>query len=90
MIDEVNRLIAEGVTHERLESFGLEYRYISRYLREEMTYEQMVKELETKIKQFAKRQMTWLKRDKSIEWFLPEERKKVIERVGIFLSEAKS
>jgi len=68
MVAEVETLLARGVTHERLEAFGLEYRYISRYLNGVLPYETMVTELETKSRQFAKRQMTWLKRDQSIIW----------------------
>lgn len=69
MIDEVKTLLYNGITHERLESFGLEYRYISRHLRGLMEYDEMVSELAVKTRQFAKRQMTWLKRDKTIQWF---------------------
>lgn len=69
MIDEVKALLDEGVSHERLESFGLEYRYISRYLRGLIDYNSMVEELSIKTRQYAKRQMTWLKRDETIRWF---------------------
>lgn len=69
MMEEVGGLLAKGVTHERLENFGLEYRYVSRYLRGEIDFEMMKDELVTKIRQYAKRQLTWLKRDKSILWF---------------------
>lgn len=69
MVKEVETLLQNGVTHERLETFGLEYRYISRYLRGLVDYDQMVTELAFKTRQFAKRQITWLKRDKTIEWF---------------------
>ncbi len=86
MIDEVTNLLAAGVTHERLEALGLEYRYLSRYLRRELTYEEMVIELETKIRQFAKRQMTWLKGDKTIEWFATENRSAIFRRIESFLS----
>lgn len=65
---EAEALLAQGVTHERLEDLGLEYRYLSRYLRGELTYEEMTKQLETKTRQFAKRQMTWLKKDPTIVW----------------------
>ena len=68
MIDEVKALYEHGLSYERMEDLGLEYRYIARYLKGELSYEDMVTTLETKIRQFAKRQMTWLKRDKSIEW----------------------
>ncbi len=69
MINEVESLIAHGVTHERLEKFGLEYRYASRYLRGEIDFETMINEIVIKSRQFAKRQLTWLKRDQSIHWF---------------------
>ncbi len=72
MKEEVETLLKNGVTHERLEALGLEYRYLSRYLRGEISYDAMVDELETKIRQFAKRQLTWLKRDTSIVWVDPQ------------------
>jgi tRNA dimethylallyltransferase len=68
MVEEVKRLHENGLSYERMEDLGLEYRYITRYLKGELPYEEMVATLETKIRQFAKRQMTWLKRDPSIEW----------------------
>ena len=68
MIEEVEVLHKQGVSWERLDSFGLEYRYIARYLQKTITKETMIEELSTKTRQFAKRQRTWLKRDKSIIW----------------------
>jgi tRNA dimethylallyltransferase len=87
MVAEVESLLAHGVTHERLEDLGLEYRYLSRYLRGEVKYEPMVAELETKIGQFAKRQMTWLKRDQSIKWFHPSEQTAIFSTVRDFLED---
>lgn len=69
MKEEVEALLVKGVTHERLEELGLECRYLSRHLSGQMTYEEMIGELTTKTRQFAKRQLTWLKRDQSITWF---------------------
>lgn len=86
MVAEVEGLIATGVTHERLESLGLEYRYVSRYLRGLIDYETMVTELETKIRQFAKRQYTWLKRDTSIIWIDPKDTEGISKLVQDFLS----
>jgi tRNA dimethylallyltransferase len=68
MLDEVRALHENGLSYERMEDLGLEYRYLSRHLQGFMTYDEMVETLETKIRQFAKRQMTWLKRDQSIQW----------------------
>lgn len=84
MKEEVERLLAEGVTHERLEKFGLEYRYLSRYLRGLLPFDQMVEELTVKSRQFAKRQMTWLKRDQEIKWFHRQDQE-ITDEVNAFL-----
>lgn len=68
LVEEVKALHENGLSYDRLESLGLEYRYIARHLKGELPYCTMLSELETKIGQFAKRQMTWLKRDKEIVW----------------------
>lgn len=62
MIDEVKDLINEGISHERLQFLGLEYQYISKYLSNEMSYDEMFLKLETSINQYAKRQMTWFRK----------------------------
>jgi len=62
MIDEVKRLRESGIGWEKLDFFGLEYRYISLYLKGEMGFDEMVTTLGTKIGQFAKRQETWFRR----------------------------
>jgi tRNA dimethylallyltransferase len=72
MVEEVKGLYDAGVSWERLESFGLEYKFISQYLQEKISYEEMFDKLNTAINQFAKRQMTWFKRwekqGKQIDW----------------------
>ena len=62
MIEEVRALKEKGLGWERIDSFGLEYRYIGCYLRGQMTREEMVTVLNTRIHQFAKRQATWFRR----------------------------
>lgn len=61
MIEEVRRLRDEGVPWERLDEMGLEYRYVSLYLRGELAFEEMVRTLNIRIHQFAKRQDTWFR-----------------------------
>lgn len=77
MVAEVEALLAAGVTHERLDAFGLECRYISKYLQDSMTLEEMIEELNIKTRQFAKRQLTWLKRDETIQWIDPKDTDRV-------------
>ena len=62
MIEEVEQLVAEGISFEKLNFFGLEYRYVGLYLRKELTYNDMFQKLRAAINQFAKRQMTWFRK----------------------------
>lgn len=62
MVAEVAVLHERGVSWERLHRFGLEYRYIGLYLQGLLGYEEMVRILNTRIHQFAKRQLTWFRR----------------------------
>lgn len=69
MIEEVRGLLQRGVSETFLIKLGLEYRFITRYLKGEIaSLEEMRTLLSTAIKQFAKRQMTWLRRDGAIHW----------------------
>ncbi|MCR4620972.1 MAG: tRNA (adenosine(37)-N6)-dimethylallyltransferase MiaA [Clostridiales bacterium] len=69
MIDEVARLRESGVSDEFLLKLGLEYRYVTQYLRGELADRQeMLDELSLAIKRFAKRQVTWFKKDTGIIW----------------------
>ena len=69
MIEEVRGLIDAGVSTEFLKKLGLEYRFITQYLIGEISSRpEMVELLSTAIKQFAKRQMTWFRRDGDILW----------------------
>lgn len=61
MIDEVKRIIETGVSPEILIYYGLEYKYLTQYILGKITYDEMFKQLETAIHQFAKRQMTWFR-----------------------------
>ena len=68
MVDEVKALLDEGISEEFLVKLGLEYKYLTWYLTGKIGYEQMTEELGNAIKKFAKRQMTWFRRDPRIRW----------------------
>jgi tRNA dimethylallyltransferase len=68
LIAEVKRLKKQGLSWQRLDDFGLEYRWVSRYLQKEISYQEMTKKLQKDIEHFAKRQMTWFRRDCRIHW----------------------
>lgn len=69
MLNEAKKLHKQGVSWKRMESLGLEYRYMARYLTGQISLERMVSELNSKIWQYARRQKTWFKRNKSIQWY---------------------
>ena len=69
MIQEVQRLLNEGISHQRLEALGLEYRYISRWLTGGFENEdEMVQKLKFAIHDFTRRQLTWFRKEKRIVW----------------------
>jgi tRNA dimethylallyltransferase len=61
MVDEVKMLMDNGLPSDILIYYGLEYKFITLYLTGKMPYNDMVKDLEIAIHQFAKRQMTWFR-----------------------------
>lgn len=62
MIEEVAALLASGVLPERLESYGLEYRFVARHLRGELNRNDLFQKLNAAIHDFAKKQETWFRR----------------------------
>jgi len=69
MVEEVQNLLEQGVSHQRLEDLGLEYRFISRWLRGEFASEaEMTQRLKYAIHDFTRRQLSWFRRDPRIVW----------------------
>jgi len=69
MVQEVQRLLDEGISHQRLEALGLEYRYVSRWLLGAFESEgEMVQRLKFAIHDFTRRQLTWFRKEKRIVW----------------------
>ena len=87
MVDEVKALLDEGISEEFLTKLGLEYKYLTWYLTGKIPYDQMVEELGNAIKKFAKRQMTWFRRDPHIHWLdmSADPIKEASEWIGSFL-----
>ena len=82
MVDEIRALLDSGIPAEDLIYYGLEYKYLTEYVIGQLSYEEMFRQLEIAIHQFAKRQMTWFRgmerRGVYIHWIdapLPMEQK---------------
>ncbi len=84
MIEEVEKLHKTAkVSWKRLEAFGLEYRWIARYLQKKVSFEKMQEKLYFDIIHYAKRQMTWFKKDPEIRWL--KNYKEIEKEVGGFM-----
>lgn len=62
LVQEVEGLLAGGVAPEVLKRLGLEFKFVTEYVLGETPYDAMVTMLETAIRQYAKRQMTWFRK----------------------------
>ncbi len=85
MIDEIKNLrLSRKITWKRCEELGLECRYVARYLQKKITKKEMTALLEKEIFAYAKRQMTWFKRNKNIWWINPQNKtevEKIFEKI---------
>jgi len=87
MVAEARQLHEKGLSWKRMEELGLEYRYLARYLRGYTSKNEMVEQIEAKIWQYSRRQMTYWKRNKNIQWFKPSEEKRIKKAVKDFLAD---
>lgn len=75
LIEEVQHLLSKGLSYDQIEWFGLEYKYVSYYLRGTLSRDQFIEKLRTEIHRFAKRQMTYFRKMEKdgicIHWFNP-------------------
>ncbi len=87
MIEEVKTLHESGLSYERMDELGLEYKYISQFLRGIiLKREELIEILTAKIWQFSKRQKTWWKKNKNIKWYSPQDYSEIKKTVLNFLN----
>lgn len=86
MIEEAQRLYANGLSYERMEELGLEYRHLAGYLRNHSTKEELIENIIIGDRQYAKSQRTWFKRNPDIQWFTKETLHEVPHTVRNFLA----
>ena len=81
MVTEVKRLHKNGLSWKRLEELGLEYRFVAQYIQNKITYHEMQERIQKESEHFARRQMTWFKRNKRIYWIInKKEAEKLISK----------
>ena len=69
LVDEVAALLKEGIDRNSVSMQGLGYRQIAAYIEGECSLEDAVTVLKRDTRRFAKRQLTWFKRDERINWY---------------------
>ena len=92
LIEEVKNLrnppAGKGLSWKKIEEFGIHYRVVAQYLQKKIDCETMIENSLIEIQNYAKRQMTWFKRDRRIHWINPHTKKgfqKVIKLCKEFL-----
>jgi tRNA dimethylallyltransferase len=86
MLKEISNLHKNGLSWKRMEELGLEYRYTALYLQKKLTKQEYLEKLNSEIYKYAKRQMTWFKRDKEIIWLNPLNKKLLNQVSKIIIS----
>lgn len=69
IVDEVSKLIKKGLSKKRLMELGLEYAVVVEYLDKKISLDQMIEKMQNKVRQYAKRQIIWFKKEKEVCWF---------------------
>lgn len=88
MLDEAKTLLENGIPLERLDELGLEYRFMARHLNGDISQEEMEQLIVSESIKYAKRQMTWFKRNKDIVWIEPNEKERALGLTRSFLSKS--
>lgn len=86
MVEEAEQLASRGLPLSRMDELGLEYRYLAKLLKGEMTKEEMVAKLEIEIGRFAKRQRTWLRKMEGVQWYGVEDTERILRDTRTFLT----
>ncbi len=87
MIEEARQLHKKGLSFDRMEELGLEYRFLAHHLKGEASEAEMIDNIRVANIQYAKRQRKWFKRDSRIRWFHPNDVKDICELVDQFLND---
>ncbi|MFH1402034.1 MAG: tRNA (adenosine(37)-N6)-dimethylallyltransferase MiaA [Patescibacteria group bacterium] len=85
LVAEAQKLHQQGLSYKRFSEIGLAYKYLVLYSRKKISKEDFITESVKAEQRYAKRQMTWFKRDKEIQWFELSEQAKIKKCVSVFL-----
>lgn len=86
IVAETQALLASGISRARLQELGFEYTLVLQLIDGELSTAEWRERFVQKNWQYAKRQLTWLRRDPDIHWIDPQERETAVEKVRTFLT----
>lgn len=86
LLSEVKNLHKKGLSWKRMAEIGLEYKIVSLFLQNKISKSDMILRMQTETYQYAKRQMTWFKKDKNIVWFTPDEVEVIPTKISAILA----
>lgn len=81
MIAEAKRLHENGLSYKRMRELGLEYKYLADFLQNKISKEELLEKIEKGDLDYAKRQMTWFKRNKEIRWIESKDTHKILRHI---------
>jgi tRNA dimethylallyltransferase len=84
IIEEVEKLKKQGLSWKKIQSFGLGYFWIPLYLQRKISKEELFEKVFQAEKNYAKRQMTWFRKDKKVKWL--DDRKSIFAEVNAFIN----
>jgi len=85
IVAEAKKLHEQGVSWKRMNQIGLAHKYVVKYIKGEISKEQMIEGAIREERRYAKRQKTWFKRDKRIRWFDYDDKQKIFDEAELFL-----
>lgn len=85
LIQETQKVIADGLPEKRLREIGLEYSIVLDYLQGDIAEKNLEKVLTEKVWQYAKRQRTWLKKMENVHWYSPDQSDQILSDIRNFL-----
>ena len=86
MVSEAKKLHKKGLTYKRMRALGLEYKHLADFLQNKITKDELIWRIERDDWRYARKQLSWWKRDKSIKWFTLGQKDKIQKEVKRFLS----
>lgn len=85
MMKEIIKLQKKGLSYKRMFELGLEYRYLSLFLQKKISKKEMLDKLFSETYKYAKRQITWFKKDERVKWCKISDKKKIEKKISNFL-----